>query len=72
MCLGAVYWARPQRLVYACSQDDAASLGFDDRFIYEEIVLARNERSIRTEQMLAEEAFEVMKSWKEKEGRVDY
>ena len=38
MCLGAIYWARPDRIVYACTREDAASINFDDDFIYKEIV----------------------------------
>ncbi|HKK79173.1 MAG TPA: nucleoside deaminase, partial [Phaeodactylibacter sp.] len=37
MCLGAIYWARPDRLVYACDRRDASAVGFDDSFIYEEL-----------------------------------
>src|SRR6266850_2542492 len=37
MCLGALYWARPRRVVYASTRDEAAEAGFDDAFIYLEI-----------------------------------
>ncbi|MGC2236356.1 MAG: nucleoside deaminase, partial [Pyrinomonadaceae bacterium] len=33
MCLGAIYWARPERVVFACTREDAAKIGFDDQFI---------------------------------------
>ena len=46
MCLGAIYWARPERVYYACTKDDAADSGFDDSFIYKEIVLDGEQRSI--------------------------
>ena len=42
MCLGAIYWARPEKIFYAATREDAAEIGFDDQFIYEEI-----ERQIR-------------------------
>lgn len=48
MCLGAVYWARPDRLVFAASKDDAANAGFDDSFIYQEIVVEVSQRQIPT------------------------
>ena len=38
MCMGALYWARPKKIYYANSRYDAASIGFDDSFIYEEII----------------------------------
>lgn len=72
MCLGAIYWARPSKLYYACSKTDAAEAGFDDDFIYKEIDLPISERKITFVQLLREEAQEVFSEWKEKEDRVDY
>lgn len=72
MCLGAIYWARPERLVYACSRQDAASIGFDDDFIYQEISLQSSERKIKTEQLLQEEGVKVMDLWKTKLDKEDY
>ena len=37
MCLGAIYWARPDHVYYASSRTDAAAAGFDDDFIYSQI-----------------------------------
>ena len=72
MCLGAIYWARPVRLVFAASKDDAAEVGFDDSFIYKEIVLDYSQRSIITEQMLNEEGKIPFTEWKKNEKRVEY
>lgn len=72
MCLGAIYWARPEKLIYACTAEDAASVGFDDSFIYKEIALTPAERSMASEQMLGEEALEVMKLWNSREGKIEY
>ncbi len=46
MCLGAIYWARPARVFYAATNKDASAVGFDDSFIYEQIPLAHERRSI--------------------------
>src|SRR5581483_864719 len=46
MCLGAIYWARPARLYFAATHEDAAAAGFDDAFIYEQLAVPRAERSI--------------------------
>lgn len=46
MCLGAIYWARPDNVYYACTKEDAAEAGFDDSFIYKEIAMPYTERSI--------------------------
>lgn len=72
MCLGAIYWARPERLVFAASKDDAAEVGFDDSFIYKEIILDYDKRSITTEQMLNEEGKKPFAEWKKFESRIDY
>lgn len=37
MCLGAIYWAKLEKIFYSCTRKDAASIGFADDFIYEEI-----------------------------------
>src|SRR5579863_8505927 len=46
MCLGAIYWARPDRVFYAATANDAAAAGFDDSFIYDEMKLEAAERKI--------------------------
>lgn len=48
MCLGAVYWARLDRLVYAATREDAAAAGFGDAVIYDEIPLAPEQRTLPT------------------------
>ncbi|MBX2927290.1 MAG: nucleoside deaminase [Saprospiraceae bacterium] len=72
MCLGAIYWARPSRVVYACTHQDAAAIGFDDQFIYEQIELLPAERSIPMTQMLREEALSAFRAWEEMEGKTRY
>lgn len=72
MCLGAIYWARPDRIVYACSREDAASINFDDDFIYKEIPLPPGERKIPTHQCGREEALKVFRFWESKDDKVEY
>ena len=72
MCLGAIYWARPEKLFYACTKNDAAKIGFDDDFIYKEIDLEEKDRSIKTIQILNAEGNEVFKEWAAKIDKVDY
>lgn len=72
MCLGAIYWARPSRLVFACTREDAASIGFDDDFIYNEINIGHKNRKITTENFLREEGYEIMKQWLKKTDRLKY
>jgi len=72
MCLGAIYWARPARVFYACLAADAAAVGFDDAFIYDELKLAHRERRLPMQQMLREESLEIFSLWKRKEGKTHY
>lgn len=72
MCLGAIYWARPDKLFYGCSKHDAAVAGFDDAFIYQEIDLDHAERSIPTVSILREEALILFKDWMNKEDKTHY
>jgi guanine deaminase len=66
MCLGALYWARPARIVYAATRREAADAGFDDDFIYREIGLPLEERKIPFVHELAEAATELFAEWKKK------
>ena len=65
MCLGAIYWARPKNVFYASSRYDAANAGFDDSFIYEELKMAINERSIPLINIEAKEAADLFNLWQE-------
>ena len=72
MCLGAIYWARPDKVFYACDKDDAADSGFDDAFIYKELELPASERKVPFVQMSREEALSVFAEWNEKEDKTEY
>jgi len=72
MCLGAIYWARPDKVYYGSNQSDAASIGFDDAFIYEEIPLPYSKRSIPFEQLAREIALEPFQEWTKKEDKTEY
>ena len=72
MCLGAIYWARPDKVYYGSTQTDAANIGFDDAFIYKEIPLPYSERSIPFEQLAPEIAIKAFNQWTEKEDRREY
>jgi tRNA(Arg) A34 adenosine deaminase TadA len=72
MCLGAIYWTRPQRVYYASTRDDAAAAGFDDLFIYDQIDLPPAERSIPMETLMRAEARAAFDAWQKLGGRVEY
>jgi guanine deaminase len=72
MCLGAIYWARPGIVYYANTKIDAAEIGFDDQFIYEEIEKHPEERKIKFQQMKLSEAKSVFIQWKAKGNKILY
>lgn len=72
MCLGAIYWAQINKIYYANNRSDAASINFNDDYIYNELSLNLNERSIPTKQIIASEAFEVFKEWNQKQDKTPY
>jgi len=72
MCLGAIYWARPKTVYYGNTKQDAAKIGFDDAFIYEEMEKKFADRIIPMKPLLREEAWEAFKIWTEKNDRKNY
>lgn len=72
MCLGAIYWARPERVYYACTKEDAAGAGFDDSFIYREIGMPLAERSIPFEHCREKEAGKEFHLWNTVEDKTTY
>ena len=72
MCLGAIYWARPSKVYYAATKDDAADAGFDDSFIYEELELPADQKNIPLIPLERDAAVEVFEKWKLKEDKVEY
>lgn len=72
MCLGAVYWARIPRVVYAASAVDAREAGFDDEWIRRELTRHPAVRTLEVEQHLRERGRRVFQLWEENPGRVEY
>jgi len=72
MCLAAIYWARIDRIVYANSRQDAATIGFDDEFLYKEMNLPLADRKIPTVRLLADEAIKVFRQWQQKPDKIPY
>jgi len=72
MCLGALYWARPARVFFAATQQDAAAAGFDDSFIYREIDLPHAQRSIPILHIADEQATRPFQEWARKDDKTEY
>lgn len=72
MCLGAIYWARIEKIYYANTKVDAAQIGFDDHFIYQELDRPMAERKLPVVQLLRDEAISAFKLWETSELKTDY
>lgn len=72
MCLGAIYWARPRRVVYANTRNQAAAIEFDDDFIYQEIETNPANRRIPFLHVAHPEAEKVFKEWVDLPGKIKY
>lgn len=72
MCMGAIYWARPNRVIYANTKLDAAAVNFDDHFIYDEIAKNPPDRQIEFIHMPHEQALDVFLEWKNFDERQEY
>lgn len=72
MCMGAIYWARPDKVYFSANREDAAGAGFDDAFIYEELELDYAHRKMSFIPCNGNEAREVLEAWKIKENKIRY
>ncbi|MFB6457352.1 nucleoside deaminase [Chitinophaga sp. Hz27] len=72
MCLGAIYWARPDRVYYANTKEDAAAIAFDDSFIYDEIEKPHEQKRIPLIHIPSPDAISVFEDWNSKENRTLY
>lgn len=72
MCLGAIYWAHLDKIYYANDRKDAAAIGFDDDFIYQELELKNEDRHKKMELLLPEEAKKAFEMWAESTYKTEY
>jgi tRNA(Arg) A34 adenosine deaminase TadA len=70
--MGALYWARPSRIFYAATRQDAADIGFNDALIYDQLQLPVSDRSLPMSQMMRQEALEAFRYWKQKPDKITY
>ncbi len=72
MCLSAIYWAGIRKIYFANTREDAKRIGFDDSFIYDQIPLAPQKRTVPSEEMMRAEALEAFRLWERKSDKVEY
>ncbi|AFZ68269.1 nucleoside deaminase [Deinococcus peraridilitoris] len=72
MCLGAIYWARLNRVYYGCTQADADAIGFSDQFIYEELARPQDQRRLEMRQLGREVSLQAFEAWTVSQSKVPY
>lgn len=72
MCLSAIYWARLDKIYFANSRQDAANIGFDDDFIYQEIPKPLDARKLACIHVSSPEAKSVFQEWMNKTDKIEY
>lgn len=72
MCLGAIYWARPEKVFFAAPGTAAADAGFDDTFIKQQICLPFQNQELRITQLHHEQALAPFQAWKAKPDKIAY
>ena len=72
MCLSAIYWSHIDKIYYGNNRKDAAKIGFDDSYIYDELSLDLNKRKIPLEQISEKEAIKAFKEWEVKTDKTVY
>jgi tRNA(Arg) A34 adenosine deaminase TadA len=72
MCLASIYWARLSRIYFANDRADAAKIGFRDDFLYDEIGLPLDRRSIPIEPLLEQEGWDAFQEWMDKPDKIEY
>ena len=72
MCLAAIYWARLTGVWFGNTRSDAAAIGFDDEFLYQELALPLPRRSLKMKQLLPSEANDAFRKWYADPSRVLY
>lgn len=72
MCLSALYWAGVKRICFGNTKADAKAIDFDDQFIYDQIELSREARSIKCDYFMRDQAIVAFNKWRDKTDKVEY
>ena len=72
MCIGAIYWARPKAIYYACTKQEAAKIGFDDQFIYDQLALEVEYRKIPMKKVFPDQGDIPFRTWEKSNQKIKY
>lgn len=72
MCMSAIYWARPKAVYFACTKEEAATIGFDDDFIYKELSLPMEERKMKITRLAFKDCDAPFRAWAHNLSKIEY
>ncbi len=72
MCLGAIYWARLDRVYFGGTAADAAAAGFDDAFLYQQIAVDPQQRKLPFVPLMRDQALACFRAWRDQPDRINY
>lgn len=72
MCMAAIYWAGIETVYYCSDRNDAAEIGFNDKFIYDELSVPISERAVKMQQISLQAASDLFHEWKNKQDKTPY
>ena len=72
MCLAAIYWARIPEVYYGNTRADAAAIGFDDAFIYDQVPLPPDQRTVKMLPLMRDESLGAFREWSSKTDKIKY
>ena len=74
MCMSAIFWARIEKVYYACPAEDAAAIGFDDAEFYHQLALPPEQRKVPAVQMVEsrDEGLACFRVWADNPQKVSY
>ncbi|MCM3672040.1 nucleoside deaminase [Mesobacillus maritimus] len=72
MCLGAIYWARPKAMYFSSTKEEAAKIGFDDQFIYEQLMIPHKDRQIPMTKLEVKTEVSPFQTWERSTQKVSY
>ena len=72
MCLSAIYWSHIDKIYFGNARIEAAKIGFDDNFIYDELLMDLAKRKIPLQQLNQNEAIKAFQEWELKADKIEY
>jgi tRNA(Arg) A34 adenosine deaminase TadA len=72
MCLSAIYWANIKTVYYCTDKQQVEAIGFSDKFIYDELALPQEKRSLYIDRINLKEGNDLFFEWMTKGDKREY